>query len=196
MGCLACGRVFHDECCDIVDSVCCCQRKARAGRTASTGSGDASSEVATRGRPKKNDALLEDPHSTWRKRATVEFPLNREAFCEWRLLANCGGGKYPIVGCASGKQSALHHGPVKITDGVVGPDGQPYNFNDRSNIHLLCGRCHVLWHHWNDTPFDPLGYQALPHEPREATPHEILTWTNSRTRPTAPEPKIGSFTKD
>jgi hypothetical protein len=179
MACLACGRDLHDECNPPND--CCCgpvTKEASVPRRV--------------GRPIKDDRTLVDPKSTWRKRATEKFPLDKEADCEWRLRANCGGGKYPIVGCSSGKQSAIHHGPVKILDDTE----FEYDFNQTGNVHRLCHRCHTLWHHWNDVPFDPGTYSSQPHSPRNATPDELLLWGNATTRPKAPEPRTGPMKKD
>lgn len=99
-----------------------------------------------------------------RKRAAATYRLDKDAPCEWRLLANCGGGKFPIVGCKLGKQVNRHHGPVKNT-----------MRNERSNIHLICATCHNRWHAANDSHYDEALYDTLPHNPREATLEELLT---------------------
>lgn len=196
MSCLACGRTFHDECLDIVDSTCCCRRRSTHEDTDRTTKhniehiGDADTP-RPRGRPHKNDADLEDPHSSWRRRASVAFPLDKEQPCEWRNLKNVGGGKYPIVGCASGMQSAIHHGPVKITIGYKDEEGNPFDFNREGNVHRICGRCHNLWHHWNDAPYDATEWAGYAHTPTDATPHELLQWANSHTRPKPPFPRTG-----
>lgn len=98
-----------------------------------------------------------------RKRAAELYPLDKSLDCEWRMLADCGGGKVPIVGCLTGKQVNRHHGPVKDTIR-----------NERTNIHLICSPCHNLWHAKNDVLYDPVLFDTLPHEPRPITPDEIL----------------------
>lgn len=214
MGCISCGRNFHYECeastwtpsVDAMDPVldsCCCKSQrstehegmvsAIAG-AALDGEGIGGDEAAPKGRPPKDDATLTDPESTWRKRASMAFPLDRAAPCEWRGLADVGGGKYPIVGCTSGDQQAIHHGPVKITRGFE-QAGLPFDFNREGNVHRVCARCHNLWHHWNDATYDPAGFSTLEHAPREAIPRELLVWSSPKTRPPAPYPKKGAFVK-
>ncbi len=109
------------------------------------------------GRPKKEDSEVTDPKSTGRKRAAVEFPIDPNAFCEWRGLANCGGGRNPIIGCISGKQRHRHHGPDKNT-----------LRNETGNVHRICHYCHNRWHAANDNDYDP----TINHEPRPATAAE------------------------
>lgn len=179
MSCVSCGRGLCDECESTIgtESPCCCN-----------GAATTQTLPQERKRSKKDDGTLIDPTSTWRKRATQEYPLDREAECEWRNLADCGGGKYPIVGCTNGKQQTIHHGPVKIDSDFS------YNFNirtdDNCNVHRICTRCHALWHYWNDTPYTPEVYANLHHRPREARPNELIVWANAKTRPVAPEPRM------
>ncbi len=109
---------------------------------------------ASPGRPKLTAEEITDPHSTGRKRAAQMWPLNPEAWCEWKDKANCGGGKYPILGCSNGKQRNIHHGPDKDTLN-----------NNRYNIHLICPNCHNRWHAANDGDHD----KTIPHPPRDAT---------------------------
>ena len=191
MSCLSCGRMLHDECVDTVNSICCCRRESvhESSPTGNGNSGDSGMPKASRGRPLKNAADIEDPHSTWRRRASVEFPLDKEQPCEWLGLKNVGGGKYPIVGCVAGKQSSIHHGPVKITIGFTDEDGTPFDFNREGNLHKVCGRCHNLWHHWNDAPYDASEWSKYPNSPEEASTHELAQWANPRTRPTPPFPR-------
>lgn len=196
LSCLSCGRGLCDECPDnYLDDRdnCCCGGRIQTTlgsngfrrSNVESNSGDGRSR---KGRNKKADESLEDPLSTWRKRASLAYPLDPEADCEWKGLADCGGGKYPIVGCANGKQKTLHHGPVKIDNTTR------YDFNTRTedirNIHLICTRCHALWHYWNDTPYTPESYMEMPHKPRVATPRELIQWSSAKTRPTAPEPRM------
>lgn len=98
-----------------------------------------------------------------RKRAAELYPLDKEAWCEWRMLSNCGGGKVPILGCISGKQVNRHHGPVKKT-----------TRNERDNIHLICSPCHNLWHAKNDAVYSEEEFDKLPHLPKEMSPQELL----------------------
>lgn len=180
MGCLNCGRGFHGECFNGPNrKKCCCAYLSPK----KFGHKLPQPDKVVRGRPHKDNEALQDPLSSWRKRATVAYPLDKTKPCDWKGKKDCGGGKYPIVGCINGMQSTLHHGPVKIEEGVS------FNFNDPDNIHLLCERCHHLWHHWNDAVYDFKLYSTLPHNPVEA-PNELLeTWANSNTRPKAPEPR-------
>lgn len=192
MGCLSCGRFLHDECMASIDGVCCCKKTVvHEDDVIKPNAGNSNGDDAPRprGRPPKNDELLENPLATWRKRASMEFPLSRDEPCEWRGLRNVGGGKYPIVGCTSGKQQNIHHGPVKITIGFCDDEGKPFNFNREGNIHRICGRCHNLWHHWNDAPYDPIEWARHAHSPTEATPTELLTWSNAASRPVPPFPR-------
>jgi hypothetical protein len=101
--------------------------------------------------------------SAGRKRAATMYPLDRTVACEWQLLANCGGGKIPILGCLTGKQINRHHGPVKHTER-----------NERGNIHLICAHCHNLWHAKNDPVYDEDLFDSLLHDPRPMTPEEML----------------------
>ncbi len=109
----------------------------------------------------KSDDDVRDPKSTGRKRAAVLFPLVPESDCEWKGLANCGGGKYPIVGCLEGKQEHRHHGPDKNTLN-----------NSAGNVHRICDNCHNIWHSQNDPDYDP--ENPGKHEPRPADHLEII----------------------
>jgi hypothetical protein len=104
-----------------------------------------------------SDHNLKDQQSTGRKRAAVDFPLDREAPCEWKMKRNCGGGPKPIVGCINGLQQARHHGPDKNTLN-----------NDVGNVHRICHTCHNRWHTEND-PIYAWGTIQNPHSPVEAT---------------------------
>lgn len=109
----------------------------------------------------KDAADLKDPASTGRKEAAKLYPIIEGTICEWANLANVGGGKYPIVGCRGNKAKHIHHGPDKTTTNNV-----------RSNIHLICGHCHTLWHAQNDADHDA----TIKHDPRPATEVELRDW--------------------
>jgi hypothetical protein len=134
-------------------------------------------------RTEKDGTELIDPKSTWRKRAAIAYPLAKELPCEWQGKANVGGGKYPIVGCKSNNQLDIHHGPVKIEIGIK------FDFNQKGNVHRICRVCHHLWHHWNDEPYKAEEWMLLPHSPVDATLEQLELWSNSKTRPKAPEPR-------
>lgn len=91
----------------------------------------------------KDESTLRDQQSTGRKRAARAFPLEAEKACEWNLQQNCGGGKYPIVGCREGMQQARHHGPDKNTLN-----------NEVGNVHRICHECHNRWHTLNDKDYN------------------------------------------
>lgn len=139
--CLSCARGFYEEC----------------GHEPPT---DTREDVDTELTRYKSDNISV---SGGRKRAAELYPLDRTLDCEWRMLANCGGGKVPIIGCISGKQVNRHHGPVKLT-----------TRNERTNIHLICSPCHNLWHAKNDELYDEELFDTLPHNPRPILPEEIL----------------------
>ena len=146
MACISCGRGIIGEC------------DCATGEESLNETTDDSSPVAdfkrAPGRPQKENAELIDPSSTGRKRAAQLYPLDPEAWCEWKDRANCGGGKYPILGCSNGKQRNIHHGPDKETTN-----------NSRHNIHLICPDCHNRWHAANDGDHD----KNIPHAPRDAS---------------------------
>jgi len=118
-------------------------------------------ETVGPGRPPKPDEEISV--SAGRKRAAVIYTpyMNNLEWCEWRNLANCGGGKRPILGCLAGKPKNIHHGPVKAT----------YR-NERTNIHLICPDCHNNWHSANDDIYDEDEFGNLPHSPRPITDEE------------------------
>lgn len=138
MACIGCGRGFHEEC---LNSPCCCK--------------------VDESKPVEVKQLTV---SAGRKRAAVDYPIeNSTDPCEWRALANCGGGLNPIIGCITGVQQHRHHGPIKDT-----------LRNEKGNVHKICTSCHNLWHRRNDEVYDEDTYSTLPHNPREATPNEML----------------------
>jgi hypothetical protein len=173
-GCLSCGRGFHDLC---QECECCSpQSKADGNKPESsegTGAIPVSSSVGANGSseqpeknkrarsPKPNDEL-KDPHSTGRKRAALLFPLEPDKDCEWKRKAYCGGGKFPIIGCYTGKQEHRHHGPDKNTLN-----------NSEGNVHRICDDCHNIWHSQNDPSYDSY-WAATKHEPRDATIDELI----------------------
>lgn len=169
--CLSCARGFTNE--------CSCQGKASGGAKtlleafSSIGENNGRSEtfnneessinsdqIKNVGRPRKESEDITDPKSTGRKRAAAMYPLDKLAFCEWRDLANCGGGKNPIIGCATGYQENLHHGPDKNTLNNTRSEDDVKS----RNVHKICSKCHNRWHAANDYDYDP----SIPHEPREA----------------------------
>lgn len=110
----------------------------------------------------KRDSALKDQQSTGRKRAARMYPLHREAPCEWRGKANCGGGPYPIIGCISGLQEARHHGPDKNVSN-----------NEEGNVHRICHFCHYNWHAKNNADYDWNSTSVNPHNPRQALEQEL-----------------------
>ncbi len=153
MACLSCSRDLHFECSNKVEDEggwnCCCYNEEPAV--------DRSIEPR---RTYKGDNVTV---SAGRKRAAVEHPLERESPCEWRGLANCGGGKHPIVGCIKGKQEHRHHGPHKSTVN-----------NHLSNIHRICTSCHNRWHAANDKEYDVELFAQTAHKPRPATVDDYM----------------------
>jgi len=152
------------------------------GKGQDSGSGQQESRSGSRRRTSdrtKNDQQLKDPHSTGRKRAvTLHGHADPTQPCEWQGKANCGGGHFPILGCMSGVQENLHHGPDKNTLN-----------NERSNIHKICSQCHNRWHTLNDPGYEPDGHHES-HSPREPERADVLEdnkrWQN-RTVKRAPK---------
>lgn len=103
--------------------------------------------------------------SAGRKRAAELYPLDQTKPCEWRGLANCGGGKFPILGCQNGYQKHRHHGPDKDTLN-----------NEPGNVHRICNRCHNTWHAKNDEHYDHEEFKNSPHSPTEAQPSDKIAW--------------------
>jgi hypothetical protein len=160
MACFSCGRGLHEEC---LQNPCCCNKEQQSSvpfSDAPVENENIETEKRGPGRPRKDEISV----SAGRKRAAVEYAINNNQSCEWRGLANCGGGLYPIVGCITGKQAHRHHGPIKDT-----------SHNESGNIHLICTPCHNLWHARNDESYDEVIYSQLSHDPRVATPDEMLT---------------------
>lgn len=155
MECIACGRQFHWECPSPTDNNCCCSLETKNAK-ASASTGEETNKV---GRPLKEEITI----SAGRKRAATAYPLEEGQPCDWRGLANCGGGIYPIIGCLTGIAVNRHHGPVKDT-----------SRNEESNIHRICAGCHNLWHAKNDPVYREDVFNLLTHDPRPATPSEML----------------------
>lgn len=120
-------------------------------------------DTSSRGntRSGKRDATLKDQQSTGRKRAARLYPLDRESSCEWKNLANCGGGTQPILGCILGKQEARHHGPDKSTSN-----------NEEGNVHRICHACHNRWHAANNAEYNWNDTTVKKHDPRPQTAKE------------------------
>jgi hypothetical protein len=150
MGCIACGRNFHEEC----DTGCevCHSDTDRVMRAV----------THAMGAPLKDSDKVTDPYSTGRKRAAVQYPIFKTNPCDWRGKKNCGGGE-PIVGCIAGFQKDRHHGPIK----------NPLR-NEPGNVHRICKFCHNRWHTVNDPIYDELKYESLPHRPELATDTELM----------------------
>lgn len=191
MSCVECGQGFHSECSAGGDECCgktsTCSAKSLWQVIASFENAD---DPKTRGKdenrkyrrgPYKQAEDMLDPESTGRKRAAELYPVDKEADCEWRGLANVGGGKHPIVGCLDGKQQHIQHGPDKNTLNI-----------SPENIHRICVRCHNLWHAHNDGDYDPNG-PFIAHDPREGTLEELGLWSRPKTRPKPVVPRNGSF---
>jgi hypothetical protein len=126
----------------------------------------------------KNDITLKDQQSTGRKRAVaIHGKADPEQPCEWQNKANCGGGSFPILGCTSGRQENLHHGPDKNTLN-----------NERPNVHKICSQCHNRWHTLNDPAYQWDGEHPT-HNPREEiTPEDLAEdaarWKTLQTKQT------------
>lgn len=157
MGCLGCGRGFHDEC--INDGCVNCHPEFISAIRSLTATGT----KGHIGAPIKDPENIKDRHSTGRKRAAKEYPLFREQACEWQGKKNCGGGKFPIVGCISGLQQHRHHGPNKDT-----------LRNDPGNIHRICNNCHARWHALNDPGYNEVEWAKLLHAPEPAGEIELM----------------------
>lgn len=177
-GCLDCGRGLHKLC----DECECCESEQRetSGSSAKVSDGDGLFGLATGsrsrkhlqksdktskphtensvGRPIKEPGDIQDKASTGRKRAAVLYPLFPDKPCDWQNLSDCGGGKFPIIGCIGGKQQHRHHGP----------DKNPLK-NEPGNVHRICYNCHNIWHSQNNKDYDP----NIKHSPRPATKDEL-----------------------
>ena len=153
--CFPCRREFHEEC--VQGDPCCCPEEQAGFSTEKTLVPLGEREVG---------------ESAGRKEAARLYPVNETLACEWKGLANVGGGKFPVVGCIDGLQKARHHGPVKRT-----------TVNHRYNIHLICTSCHNWWHAKNDKHYKEEEYALLPHKPRPAEPLELVRGNASVAMP-------------
>jgi hypothetical protein len=176
MICDACIREYHTQC-ELTAGVACeCTHEVKQATPAVAqelevtdahqdvdGSWRKTNRAFARGsRSKyKRDAALKDQQSTGRKRAAVRYPLDRNAPCEWRGLADTGGGLHPILGCTNGKQKDRHHGPDKAVTN-----------NEPGNVHRICGHCHHLWHARNNEAYNWQSTVHLLHSPRPMTDDE------------------------
>lgn len=134
-GCVSCARGFYEEC----------------------GHAPPIELPQVLGIEKRHGNVKDDSEvtiSAGRKRAAKAYLVDPTMDCEWRGLANCGGGVHPIIGCINGIQRHRHHGPVKNT-----------THNERTNIHLICARCHNTWHAKNDPDYIEDVNEVLPHAP-------------------------------
>lgn len=159
MACLPCARTFHDECEYWDDGNCCCPKEEDTPTFSEPVAEP--KESAKRGRPVQAEIGI----SAGRKRAAEIYgnETGSDKPCEWRFMANCGGGLYPISGCAMGTREHIHHGPVKDT-----------SHNERSNISLICELCHNRWHAKNNSVYNEQAYGLLPKQPRLMTVEECL----------------------
>lgn len=152
MSCYLCGRGIVGE--------CDCPPEQETAAPVGSVFGSEPLESKIDGRRKADEEITV---SAGRKRAAAQYPIDRDAPCEWRGLANVGGGRVPITGCINGKQQHLQHGPIKAT-----------HHNERTNIHKICATCHNRWHAANDPVYDESAYAKLPHTPHQATPEELI----------------------
>lgn len=146
MACISCGRGFLNE--------CECEDKDTPVITITD----------SPGRPRKADDEI--GVSAGRKRAAADYEIKENMPCEWRFMANCGGGPLPIVGCLTGVQQNRHHGPDKNTAR-----------NEEGNVHRICAKCHNTWHGKNNREYGPdkSKFAHLLHDPRPMTEKEIYT---------------------
>jgi len=158
MTCLPCARSFHDEC-ELWDETCCCPKEGTSVSLSETV--DIPVQTVKRGRPVQEEIGI----SAGRKRAAEIYgsEMGDDKPCEWRFMANCGGGLYPISGCAMGTRQHIHHGPIKNT-----------SHNERGNISFICEYCHNRWHAKNNPVYDEEKFALLPKKPRLMTPEECL----------------------
>lgn len=170
--CLECAEGFHKLCSGGNCACQTCNGEPEPIATSPDNPGEDNDEGVIAGRSrvasgkrrakKLNERELKDPQSTGRHRAvTLHGRANPELPCEWRDKANCGGGSFPILGCITGVQENLHHGPDKNTLN-----------NERSNIHKICSQCHNRWHTLNDPGYEWDGHHE-PHAPREPTIEDV-----------------------
>lgn len=157
-GCTSCARELCDEC--HTENVKCCLADVQKQKASRLPNGW------------KPDEEVKDPRSTMRKRAQKVLRDTRGVNigdpCEWRGLADVGGGRHPIVGCIDGVVRHIHHGPNK-----------DWYHNSPDNLHGICHSCHNRWHARNDGCYEP----TLPHLPRVATHDELKYWNSKDGMP-------------
>lgn len=163
MACIECLRGFHEEC---VLKPCCCGKEEEKEDSTPIFSEVIDQPIEIKrsvGRPVQEVIGV----SAGRKRAAEIYgnEMGIDKPCEWRGMANCGGGKFPIIGCLSGTREHIHHGPNKDT-----------SHNERNNVSLICTLCHNRWHAANDKAYeeDPEAYKLLPKQPRVMSIEETL----------------------
>lgn len=158
-GCISCARGLCFECHD--NETSCCLEDIQTKST-----------PKPVGAPWKPDSEIKDPRSTMRKRAQKILKEVRGieigSPCEWRGLADVGGGRHPIVGCRDGVVSHIHHGPDK-----------DWYHNTPDNLNGICHTCHNRWHSRNDKCYDP----TIPNRPRPATNDEMRLWNDGPHMP-------------
>lgn len=163
-GCISCARGLCAECHELTEE--CCLKDIDTSAPVSS---------ARPGRPLKRDEDVVDPRSTMRKRAQKilqeERNVNIGDPCEWRGLADAGGGRHPIVGCRNGVVRHIHHGPDK-----------DYYHNTPDNLHGICHHCHNRWHARNDPCYDD-DSSKMKHSPRQATHDEMRYWNDKKAMP-------------
>jgi len=148
MVCLSCARQFCNEC-----GIHPCCKKDSSVATLFT-----DLEPKKLGRPVKADEELLDVRSTGRKRAQAVKPITEGMICEWSDLKNCGGGKFPIVGCHGNLAKHVHHHDKNKLH------------NTTENLSRVCTDCHNRWHTCNDDDFDP----SILHNPEPASLEEFM----------------------
>jgi hypothetical protein len=148
---------------------CCCSQESSVAEEEIE-----EDESRAKARTYKREGKLKDQQSTGRKRAARLYPLDETAPCEWLGLKFAGGGRFPIIGCASGTQQARHHGPDKNTLN-----------NDEGNVHRICHKCHNRWHTLNDPEYDPGAAQRKHNSIDLATVEEVMNneiyWVSKKT---------------
>lgn len=154
MGCANCGRGFHFQC-----------RKCLKGKCHPVQAELIDVETSQRGVVSQvlRKSVFKDPQSTGRKRAAKLYPIDRTKACEWQGFKECGGGRFPVIGCYNNKQAHRHHGPIK----------NPLN-NYEGNVHRICYNCHVRWHELNDVDYSEADNRLLPHKPVPANDLEAI----------------------
>jgi hypothetical protein len=129
------------------------------------GSDEEEEEEEVERRTYKDPSTYVDQQSTGRKQAARWYPIDKTnpGLCEWAMKKNCGGGKFPITGCAANLQQARHHGPDKNTTS-----------NEEGNVHRICHSCHNRWHTLNDEVYVRDEYVLTKHQPIVATVEDLM----------------------